>query len=54
MRSIAVALVLIVGCHQTPEERADIVCTTFCDCVEGTTLPAVVQQCIDVNCACPR
>ena len=44
------ALVAVAACKQTPAERADIVCTTFCDCIEGTTLPTVVQQCIDTGC----
>ena len=43
-------LLVAVGCTQSPQDRADVVCTTFCDCAAGTNLPALVQECIDTDC----
>ncbi len=49
MRWLVFVLVMI-GCTQSPEDRAQIVCTTFCDCIVGTGVPAQVQACVDQQC----
>jgi hypothetical protein len=48
MQRLALVLVVaLMGCAQTPQQRAEIVCMTFCDCLVG---PAAVQNCVDTQC----
>jgi hypothetical protein len=41
-----VAVVALWGCTQSPQQRAEIVSTTFCDCIVGEGLPSAVQMCV--------
>jgi hypothetical protein len=50
MSRLLLVLAVVAGCVQTPEERAQTVCNTFCDCVVGTAQPAAVQSCVTVDC----
>jgi hypothetical protein len=50
MRWLVIALVATAGCTQPPEDRAQIVCTTFCDCFAGTGVPALVESCVQDQC----
>ena len=50
MRLVLVLVVALGGCAETPDQRAQEVCASFCDCVVGTGLPAAVQDCIDNQC----
>lgn len=48
MRRLVVVLVVALGgCAQSPQQRAEQVCMTFCDCLVG---PAQVQSCVDTQC----
>jgi len=49
MRGLVFALVL-AGCAQSDAEKAEAVCTTFCDCETGGGLPSVVEQCVMNDC----
>jgi hypothetical protein len=49
MRGLVFALVL-AGCVQSDAEKAEAVCTTFCDCETGGGLPAVVEMCVRNDC----
>jgi hypothetical protein len=39
---------LFAGCTQSPADRVEIVCNTFCDC--AFTLPSAVQMCVTQQC----
>lgn len=41
-------VVLFAGCTQSPADRIEIVCNTFCDCT--STLPSAVQTCVVQQC----
>ncbi|HEX7701470.1 MAG TPA: hypothetical protein VF403_12125 [Kofleriaceae bacterium] len=41
-------VVLFAGCTQSPADRIEIVCNTFCDCV--STLPSAVETCVTQQC----
>jgi hypothetical protein len=46
----AVVLIVVAGCTESPAQRAEEVCSTFCDCAVGTGQPEQVQSCIDTQC----
>jgi hypothetical protein len=50
MRWLVLVLAVMAGCVQTPEQRAETVCSTFCDCVVGQQQPGAIQMCIDTDC----
>ena len=37
-------MVLFAGCTQSPADRVEIVCNTFCDC--ASTLPGAIETCV--------
>ena len=50
MRVLLLVAGLLVGCHQTAEEKAQDVCDAYCDCVDPGALPAVFDQCVTQQC----
>ena len=50
MRVLLLGMVLLVGCHQTPEEKAQDVCDAYCDCIDPGAPPATFDQCVAQQC----
>jgi hypothetical protein len=49
MRGI-VLVVLLLGCTQTPQEKAQDVCQAFCQCTDPGGLPSIVDKCVIDQC----
>jgi len=51
MRGIVVLVVAaLVGCTQTPQEKAHDVCEAYCNCFEPGALPSTTTTCIEQEC----
>jgi hypothetical protein len=50
MRVLLLTVGLLVGCHQTPEEKALDVCDAYCDCLNPGAVPSQFDQCVNQQC----
>ena len=50
MRVLILVAGLLVGCHQTPEEKSQDVCDAYCDCVDPGAPPAKFDACVTQQC----
>ena len=44
------ALLVVVGCTQMPQEKAQDVCQAYCECVDPGAIPSVVNDCVAQQC----
>jgi len=44
------ALLVVVGCTQTPADKAQDVCLALCECAEPGAIPSVLDDCVSQQC----
>ena len=45
-----IALLVLLGCTQTPQEKSQDVCQAYCSCADPGALPSVLDDCIQQQC----